>query len=108
MSNHSRHKGNRVELAMAKLLGAKKVSRAYQAGHDLELLLGDDRMLRIGCKARADGFRQLYDWLNERDILIVKSHRQEPLAVLRLGLAAEIAKGATPIRSKKDARGRLS
>jgi hypothetical protein len=88
----SRRKGARVELAIAKLIGARKVSRAYQAGHDLELLLGEDRMLRIECKARADGFRQLYDWLNQRDVLIVKADRQEPLVVLRLGLAAEIAK----------------
>ena len=55
----SRRKGVRVELAIAKLIGARKVSRAYQAGHDLELPLGDDRMLRIECKGRADGFRQL-------------------------------------------------
>ena len=88
----SRRKGVRVELAIAKLIGARKVSRAYQAGHDLELLLGDDRMLRVECKARADGFRQLYDWLNERDILIIKSDRREPLVVVRLSLAAEIAK----------------
>jgi hypothetical protein len=88
----SRRKGARVELAIAKLIGARKVSRAHQVGHDLELLLGDDRMLRIECKARADGFRQLYDWLQERDVLIVKADRQERLVVLRLGLAAEIAK----------------
>ena len=54
----SRGKGVRVELAIAKLIGARKVSRAYQAGHDLELPLGDDRMLRIECKARADRFRE--------------------------------------------------
>ena len=53
---------------------------------------GDDRMLRIECKGRADGFRQLYGWLDRRDILIVKSDRQEPLVVVRLSLAAEIAK----------------
>ena len=87
----SRRKDARVELAVAKLIGARKVSRAYQAGHDLELLLGEDRMLRIECKARADGFRQLYDWLDNRDILIVKSDRQEPLVVVRLSLAAKIA-----------------
>jgi hypothetical protein len=87
---HSRRKGARVELAMAKLIGARKVSRAYQTGHDLELFLGDDRMLRIECKARADGFRD--SWLNERDVLIVKADRQEPLVVVRLSLAAEIAK----------------
>lgn len=77
---------------MAKRLGARKVSRAYQAGHDLELPLGDERVLRIECKARADGFRELYGWLEDRDILIVKADRQPPLVVLRLSLAAEIAK----------------
>jgi hypothetical protein len=87
----SRRKGVRVELAIAKLIGARKVSRAYQAGHDLELALGDDR-LRIECKARADGFGKLYRWLDDRDVLIVKADYREPLVVVRLSLAAEIAK----------------
>jgi hypothetical protein len=91
----SRRKGVRVELAIAKLIGARKVSRAYQAGHDLELLLGDDRMLRIECKARADDFRQLYDRLNQRDVLIVKADRQELLVDMRLSLAAEIVQRGT-------------
>jgi hypothetical protein len=89
---HSRRKGARVELAIAKLIGARKVSRAYQAGHDLELLLADDRMLRIERKARAAGFRQPYDWLDERDLLIIKSDRREPLVILRMSLAAELVK----------------
>jgi hypothetical protein len=91
----SRRKGVRVELAIAKLIGARKVSRAYQAGHDLELPLGDD-LLRIECKARAAGFRQLYNSLNDRDLLIVKANRQEPLVVLRMSLAAALAKRTTP------------
>jgi hypothetical protein len=62
------------------------------AGHDLELPLGEDRMLRIECKAPADGFRQHYDWLNQRDVLVVKADYQEPLVIVRLSLAAEIAK----------------
>jgi hypothetical protein len=33
-------------------------------------------------------------WLNQRDILIVKADRQAPLLVLRMSLAADIAKGA--------------
>jgi hypothetical protein len=86
MSGRSRRKAARVELAIAKCIGAKKVSRAYQAGHDLELLLGDD-LLRIECKARADGFRELYRWLDGRDILVVKADRQEPLVVLRMSAA---------------------
>jgi hypothetical protein len=90
----SRRKGVRVELAIAKLIGARRVTRAYQAGHDLELPLGDDRRLRIECKARADGFSALYRWLDERDPLIVKADRQEPLVILRLSLATDIAKKA--------------
>jgi hypothetical protein len=35
---------------------------------------------------------ELYCRLNQRDVLIVKADRQEPLAVMRLSLAAEIAK----------------
>jgi hypothetical protein len=46
-------------------------------------------------KARADGFRELYCWLDGRDMLIVKADRQEPLVVVRLSLAADIAKLAT-------------
>jgi hypothetical protein len=78
----SRRKGNRVELAIAKLIGARIVSRAYQAGHDLEPALGEDPILRIECKVRADGFRELYSWPNERDVLIVKSDPQEPFVVV--------------------------
>jgi hypothetical protein len=44
-------------------------------------------------KRRATGFAQLYDWLKDRDVLIGKADRQEPSVVLRLSLAAEIAKG---------------
>jgi hypothetical protein len=42
-------------------------------------------------KARADVFRELYSWLEGRDVLIVKADRQEPLVVLRLSLGVEIA-----------------
>jgi hypothetical protein len=60
-------------------------------GGDVVLpLLGRD--LCIEAKARAQGFRELYSWLNERDALIVKADRLEPLVVVRLSLAAEFAK----------------
>jgi hypothetical protein len=50
------------------------------------------RDLCVEVKARADGFRELYSWLNGRDLLIVKADRQEPLVIVRLSLAAQIAK----------------
>jgi hypothetical protein len=53
------------------------------------------RDLCVEVKARADGFRELYCWLNGRDVLILKADREEPLVVLRMSLVAEIAKSAT-------------
>jgi hypothetical protein len=51
---------------------------------------GVDRAVEVKC--RGAGFCRPYDWLNNRDVPIVKADRQEPLAVLRMSLAAEIAK----------------
>ena len=51
--------------------------------------LGVDR--RVEVKVRGDGFRKLYDWLDGNDFLVVRSDRHEPLVVLRMKLAAEIA-----------------
>jgi Holliday junction resolvase len=95
----SRDEGSRTERAIVRLLQAQgiaatKISRAYQRGHDIVLSLSG-RDLCVGVKARADGFRELYCWLDQRDVLFVKADRQEALVVLRMSpLAAEIAKRA--------------
>jgi Holliday junction resolvase len=92
----SRNKGARAERAIVKALQAQgfmatKISGMYKPGADISMpLLGSDMAVEVKC--RADGFRQLYDWLHRRDVLIVKSDRQEPLVVVRLSLAAEIAR----------------
>jgi hypothetical protein len=65
--------------------------RRSRSNGDIVLpLMGRD--LCVEMKARADGFRELYCWLSERDVLIVKADYREPLVILRLSLAAEIAK----------------
>jgi hypothetical protein len=93
----SRDKGARTERAIVRLLqgqgiAATKVSRAWCPGTDLLVpILGVDRAVEVKC--RGAGFRKLYDWLNNRDVLIVKADRQEPLVILRLSLAAAIAGG---------------
>jgi hypothetical protein len=35
-------------------------------------------------KARADGFKQLYKWLEHSEAVVIKADRKEPLIVLRL------------------------
>ena len=55
-------------------------------------LLGVDRTIEV--KVRARGFSQLYDWLEGRDLLVVRADRREPLVVLPFELAAAIAAAA--------------
>jgi Holliday junction resolvase len=95
----SRQKGNRTERAIVRLLqergfAAERVPLSGAArgrfGGDISIpLLGADR--RVEVKARGNGFRRLYDWLGDHDFLIVKADRLEPLVVVPLKFAAEIA-----------------
>ena len=91
----SRDKGSREERALVAFLqghgfAAEKVSGMYKRGPDLSVpVLGVDR--RVEVKVRANGFRELYTWLVDRDLLIVRADREEPLVVIPLKLAAEIA-----------------
>jgi hypothetical protein len=95
--------GARTERAIVRLLQeqgirATKISRAWCAGADLRVpILGVDRAVEVKCCAA--GFSQRYDWLKQRDVLIVKVDRQEPSVVLRISVAAEIAKGSDVIRN---------
>jgi hypothetical protein len=94
-----RSKGNRFERAIVKLLqdrglGAERVPLSGAAGGsyagDLTVpILGRD--LVVEAKARANGFAQLYSWLENRDVLVIKADRRDAIVVLPLRLAAEIA-----------------
>jgi Archaeal holliday junction resolvase (hjc) len=94
----SRDKGNRAERAIVKFLqdrgfAAERVPLSGSAGGsylgDVTIpVLGIDRCAEVKC--RADGFRELYKWLEARDLLIVRADRKDPLVVLPLKLAAEI------------------
>jgi Holliday junction resolvase len=95
----SRDKGNRAERAIVKYLqergfAAERVPLSGSAGGsylgDVTIpVLNIDRVAEVKC--RANGFRELYKWLEARDLLIVRADRKEPLVVLPLKLAAEIA-----------------
>jgi hypothetical protein len=95
----SRQKGNRAERAIVKFLQGRgfAAERVPLSGSVGGSYLGDvtvpilnvDRVVEVKC--RADGFRELYRWLIDRDILIVRADRNEPLVVLPLKLAADIA-----------------
>jgi Holliday junction resolvase len=96
----SRNKGARVERGIVNALQASGLAAVRVplsgavggrfAGDVILPLMGRDLCIEV--KARADGFRELYWWLDGRDALIVKADRKEPLVIVRISLAAEIAK----------------
>jgi hypothetical protein len=80
-----------VRLLQDQGIAAEEISGMYKPGADLSVpVLGRD--LEVEVKCRANGFRELYAWLDNRDVLIVKFDRRDPLLVLRLSLAAEIVR----------------
>jgi Holliday junction resolvase len=98
----SRDKGNRLERALVHALqnagfAAERVPLSGAArgrfGGDLSVpILGVDRRAEVKC--RGNGFRQLYDWLDGADLLIVRADRSEPLVIVPFRLAVEIAQAA--------------
>jgi Holliday junction resolvase len=98
----SRQKGDRAERAVVKFLqdrgfASERVPLSGSArgrfGGDVSIpLLGRD--MRAEVKVRANGFQKLYGWLENADLLIVRADRAEPLVVIPLRLAAEIAEMA--------------
>jgi Holliday junction resolvase len=95
----SRDKGNRAERAIVRFLqqhgfAAERVPLSGSAGGsylgDITIpVLNVDRVAEVKC--RGNGFRELYKWLEARDLLIVRADRKELLVVLPLKLAAEVA-----------------
>ncbi len=103
MGRASRSKGQRVERAIVAALqehglAAERVPLSGQGADrrgstrfkaDVSLpVLGTDQRLEV--KARKDGFRELYAWLEDNFGLVIKADRKDPLVVLRLKDAARI------------------
>ncbi len=77
--SRSRNKGAAAEREVARLLGAKKVSRMYQPGPDL--VMSDGRMVEV--KRRKDSWRELYRWLaDDAQLLALRADREPWLVVM--------------------------
>lgn len=91
MGKSQRDKGNRSEREFAKLTGGERVPLSGAAGGSYT---GD--VIALGmtweCKVRADGFKQLYTWLEGRDALAVKADRKGWLAVIPMDTLLELLK----------------
>ena len=103
-----RRKGNRAERAVAFLrergIAAERIPLSCTVGGsfigDITIpLLGRDFVAEV--KVPGNGFRRLYGWLTDRDLLIVRDDRREPLVIVPLKLAAEIAAAAEPGKAQQ-------
>ena len=107
----SRQKGDRSERIVVRLLqehgfAAERVPLSGAArgrfGGDISVpLLGVDRRVEVKC--RADGFREIYRWLEGVDFVVVRADRSEALVVVPLKFAAKIAALAERLKEAGDA-----
>jgi Holliday junction resolvase len=94
----SRDKGSRFERAVvnelkAKHLDARRVplSGAMWLKGDVEVSVHwRDDPLRLECKIRKDGFKEIYRWLDKNDALVIRADGQPALAVLPLSMLADL------------------
>ena len=98
MPNRQRQKGDRFERALVKQLQANGIDarRVPLSGSavgftgDVQAVIAGEQVI-IEAKSRKDGFKQLYQWLVDRDLLVVKADRHEPLVVLPLDCFIDLA-----------------
>ena len=95
MGRSQRRKGYRVEHEIVKKLreaglDAKRVPLSGAT----EFAKGDVYLegRRIEVKARKEGFRQIYKWIEGSDFLVIKADRKEPLVIMRLREFIKLAK----------------
>ena len=90
--NRQKRKGDRYEKDIAKKLkehghDVTRVNLSLQAGRqfkgDIVIHLKDKDVVGE-VKYRQDGFKTIYKWLTERDVLFIKARRKEWLLVLRV------------------------
>jgi Holliday junction resolvase len=95
MGKSQRNKGARVEREIAKLLGGERVPLSGATSFAKGDVTAYNMTFEV--KARKDGFKQIYTWLNGEDIdaLVIKADRKEPLVVLPISTFKELMKTGT-------------
>ena len=101
MGKAQKVKGSRIEREFAHLINGSRIPLSGAAKHLGIAYTGD--VIGMGmiweCKARKDGFKQLYAWLAEPavDALAVKADRKEWLVVLPLWKLQELLNGVDKV-----------
>ena len=104
MGRRELQKGKRREREVARLLGGQRVPLSGSVGGPF----GGDILLpngwRVEVKARRDGFKSLYLWLQNADVLLLKADRRPWLVVLPLETFKELLERAGVARCEDTAK----
>ncbi|RMD47622.1 MAG: hypothetical protein D6834_00535 [Aquificota bacterium] len=106
MGKMQRRKGYRVENEIVNYLKkhgipAKRVPLSGSAdGFKGDILI--DESLKCEVKARKDGFKQIYDWLEGNDYLFLKANRKKVLVVMEIDEFIELLKTQSAFGVKKN------
>jgi len=96
MSKKSRNKGYRVEHSLVVVLrdAGIKAHRVPLSGSTdflkADLVIGK---YKAEVKARRAGFKEIYKWIEGRDLLFLKADRRDYLCVMRLETFIQLLKG---------------
>jgi hypothetical protein len=83
LTSRQKRKGGAGELEFAKLINGTKTPLSGALGGDLRGdVVGMELIWEV--KRRADGFKQLYGWLEKRDALALRADRKGWLVVMPL------------------------
>lgn len=101
--NRSKQKGDREERAVVHFFLENKIEceRTLESGArsnsqvTWDINLHAHRVLKGECKVRKDGFKQIYDWIKDRDFLTIRANNSERLFVVPESVLQEIIKEAS-------------
>ena len=89
MTNRQKHKGNRVENQMVKLLldadiPAQRIPLSGQVGglFSGDIRIAENYTAEVKARKNGEGFATIQRWLGENDFLFLKQDRKSPIVVM--------------------------
>ncbi|PMQ02383.1 MAG: hypothetical protein CBR30_01705 [Dictyoglomus sp. NZ13-RE01] len=95
MGKKSKRKGYRIEYELVKKLNERGINAKRIPLSGGSWLKGDILIDNFICevKARANGFREIYKWLEDKDFLFIKADRKDYLVVMSLDKFINLMRG---------------
>jgi len=89
MGNKQKAKGTRFENKVMEELREHFIVEHMQrtspgSASDIDIHISGKEKIRVQCKKRAEGFKSLYKWIEDNDMLVVGADHKPSLLIVRL------------------------